>query len=316
MLTIILLDYHSAEDSVAYVKHLCEKIKPDAFPVSFVIVDNSCDVENFQKLSLAFSTIENLTWHDSLLEKKEYCGHDLYLWKNLQNEGYAKGNNLGAKIALEFIHADYYLFSNSDIVILDDYLNLDRLIEEFYQMDVGMVGPSIIGKDGRPQNPYKEQFLFSRWGYEYLLYPFARFLPACINSGDLADPFEKNPVFRVMGSFFVIPVKIFNDIGGFDEHTFLFAEELILAKRLQQKDYLVHYVPSVHLLHNHSATINKVFNYNQRLKQRFRSEMYYYRTYCHAKLYEVALITFIFRSFLLKKSVAFWLKNLMIGKKV
>lgn len=316
MLTVILLDYHSAEDTVAYVQHLCEKIKSDMLLVSFVIVDNSCDAENFHILSQAFSTVENLTWYGSLLEKKEYCGHELYLWKNLQNGGYAKGNNLGAKIADEFIHADYYLFSNSDIVVLDDYLNFDRLIAEFHQMHVGMVGPSIIGKDGKSQNPYKEQSLFLRWGYEYLFYPFARFLPACINSGDLVEPFETNPVFRVMGSFFVIPAKIFNDIGGFDEHTFLFAEELILAKRLQQKDYLVHYVPSVHLLHNHSATINKAFNYNQRLKQRFRSEMYYYRTYCHAKLYVVALITFIFRSFLLKKSVAFWLKNLMIGKKV
>ncbi|MCK9181391.1 MAG: hypothetical protein M0P13_00735 [Fibrobacteraceae bacterium] len=314
MIAIILLDFYSAEDSIAYIKHLCGKMKTVTERVAFVIVDNSCDDANFQKLSDAFFTKRSSVWQKSVLEEKNACGYPLFLWKNLHNSGYAIGNNFGAKIASEFLQADCYLFSNSDIVVLDGSLNLDRLIKEFEESSVGLVGPAIVGKDGKSQNPYKEQSLFVRWGYEYLFYPLAKFLPACLNSGDLAEPFEKNPVFRVMGSFFAIPSKIFNCIGGFDEHTFLFAEELILAKRLQQKGFVVHYIPDIHLLHNHSTTINKSLNYKQRLVQRFRSEMYYYREYCDVNLFKIILITLIFYFFLLKKNFAFLLKKIIKRK--
>lgn len=309
MLTFILLDYRSAEQTVTYIHHLCEKIIKVQEPISFVVVDNSVDSSNFDFLSKAFKTIEKKNWNGSIIEKKEVDGKPLYLWANVENAGYARGNNAGAKIALDYIKSDYLLFSNNDLVVLDPLLDLDRLILEQKKEGVAIVGPSIIGKNGEKQNPYKEKSFFLRWGLEYLLYPCGSILPQSYRSGDVLEPFTSNPVFRVMGSFFLISSSSFWLVDGMDPHTFLFAEELILAKRLQQVNLLVHYVDSVHLLHNHSTSINKYYNQTERLKQRFKSELYYYQKYVGVGNLKVFVVKKIFSSYLIRK------KGTMIIKK-
>lgn len=301
MLTFILLDYRSAKETVTYIHHLCEKISKVQESVSFVVVDNSVDPLNFDFLSKAFKTIEKKKWNDSTLEIKEVYGKPLYLWANVENVGYARGNNSGAKIALDFIKSDYLLFSNNDLIVLDPSLDLDRLIQEQKKEGVAIVGPSIIGKNGEKQNPYKEKSFFLRWGLEYLLYPCGSILPQSYRSGDVLEPFTSNPVFRVMGSFFLISSSSFWLVDGMDPHTFLFAEELILAKRLQQVNLLVHYVDSVHLLHNHSTSINKYYNQTERLKQRFKSELYYYQKYVGVGKFIVFVVKKIFSSYLIRK---------------
>lgn len=309
MLTFIILDYLSAEETISYIHHLCEKTKKVHEPISYVVIDNSVNPSNFECLSKAFTTIEKLEWSGSELEIKAIDDKKLYLWANVENNGYARGNNAGARIALDFIESDYLLFTNNDLVVLDDLLDLDRLIQEQKKKDVAIVGPSIIGKDGKKQNPYIEKSLFLRWGLEYLLYPFARIVPESCRSGDLLDNFTSNPVFRVMGSFFLISSSSFWLVGGFDPKTFLFAEELILAKRLQRAGLFVHYVDSVHLLHNHSTSINKYYSKTERLKQRFNSEMYYYQNYTGVGKIGILLIRSIFLCYLIRKSVIVKIRN-------
>lgn len=309
MLTFIILDYRSASNTVSYIHHLCEKIKLVEEPISFVVVDNSVQKSNFQILSKAFPTIEKTIWNGSTLEKKEVDNKVLYLWENIKNVGYAQGNNAGAKIALDFLKGDYLLFSNNDLLVLDQELNLDVLIQEHKNKRVGAVGPSIIGKNGEFQNPYFEKSFFLRWCLEYLVYPFGRFLPKKWGSGDLLQPFHTNPVFRVMGSFFIMPSKIFWKIGGMDPNTFLFAEELILAKRLEKAGFVAHYVDSVHLLHNHSASINLVYNKTQRLLQQFRSELYYYQNYCGVSRLSAFIAKIILYSYITRKKIVRFVFN-------
>ncbi|MCQ2091759.1 MAG: hypothetical protein MJY85_03695 [Fibrobacter sp.] len=310
MLTFIFVDYKSSEATLKCVSHFIEKCKKTPQEISFVVVDNSVDPENFSKLSAVYPTVSALEYDGSSLEEKSVEGYRLYLWKNTSNAGYGKGNNAGAKIAAEFLNSDYLLFSNNDLLILDDVLSIDTLIEETQKPNVAIVGPSIVGKDGRPQNPYFEKSFFLRWGLENLCYPFARCLPKKWTSGDLQTDFDQNPVFRVMGSFFLIPRKIFEEVGCFDSNTFLFAEELILSKKLHNKGYVTHFVPSVHLLHNHSEIINKNYDFSKRLMIRFESESYYYRNYAGVGAAQIFVVRLILKSYIFRKKFFKKLKSL------
>lgn len=310
MLTFIFLDYKSAESTACCISHYIQKCKNVKEKISFVIVDNSVDDENFAKLSAVGTPVSTCSYEGSVLEEKVVDGYRLILWKNLVNAGYAKGNNAGAKIAAEFLNSDYLLFTNNDLVVLDDELSLDVLIQEVLLPHVGVVGPSIVGKDSKPQNPYFEKKFFLRWGLEYLCYPLNRFLPEKWDSSDLQEDFVSNPVFRVMGSFFVVRREVFEKVEGFDTNTFLFAEEMILSKRMQMAGFEVHYVPTVHLLHNHSEIINKNYRKLNRLSLKFESECYYYKNYGGVGAIQMALVKLIFKSFILRKQFARKLKNI------
>ena len=311
MLTFVLLDYKSADATVNCVRHFIDKCRNCKEPFSFVVVDNSVDEENFGRLSGAFPSRSESTFESSRLEEKNVDGYRLLLWKNTENAGYARGNNAGARIAAEFLQSDYLLFSNNDLLALDETIDIDRLVREFAEDHVGMVGPSVVGKNGKAQNPYVEKSFFLRWGLEYLCYPLARFLPKCLQSGDEQESFTGNPVFRVMGSFFLIPRKVFESVEGFDPHTFLFAEEMILSSKLRQKGLLAHYVPEVHLLHNHSEIINKNYDFSKRLMLRFESEAYYYRNYKKVGVFQLFIVRQIVKFYIARKKIAKKLKSLV-----
>lgn len=311
MLTFILVDYKSAEATIKCVSHYVEKCQNAKQQISFVVVDNSVDEENFKNLSSAWEQVSKSEYEGSVLEEKKIAGRRLFLWKNTSNAGYAKGNNAGAKIAAEFLDSDYFVFSNNDLLVLDSELSLDLLVQEASLPQVAAIGPSIVGKKSESQNPYCEKSFFLRWGLEYLCYPFSSCLPKKWKSGDLIEKFEKNPVFRVMGSFLLIARKKFEEVDGFDPNTFLFAEEMILSKKLQARGYETHFVPSVHLLHNHSEIIGKKYDYSRKLMLRFESEAYYYRTYAGVGPLQIAVVRLILKSYIIRKKIAKMLKSLI-----
>jgi GT2 family glycosyltransferase len=51
------------------------------------------------------------------------------------------------------------------------------------------------------------------------------------------------------GAFFMVPKKLFNEVGGFDESFFMYGEDLDLALRIKEKGYMVWYDPSQSIVH-------------------------------------------------------------------
>ena len=67
---------------------------------------------------------------------------DVIIIQNPDNFGFAKANNIGIKES----SGKYICFVNSDVEVLDNCIyNMYTFMEE--NMDVGMAGPKIIGKD-------------------------------------------------------------------------------------------------------------------------------------------------------------------------
>ena len=94
--------------------------------------------------------------------------------------------------------------------------------------------------------------------------------------------------------------KKFKEIGYFDEKTFLYAEELIIAEKLINKNYLTYYDDNQVLIHEQGGTTKKSFNNLKKLSIMYNSEIYYYKNYLKYSDFRLNLSKALFNLYLLK----------------
>ena len=92
-----------------------------------------------------------------------------------------------------------------------------------------------------------------------------------------------------MGSFFMVPAKAYFECGMMDEHTFLYAEEMILSERMLSIGKKTYYDPEVCVIHAHGATTGKTFKSKVISDIQFNSNAYYYHKYRHVSKVEIAI---------------------------
>lgn len=292
MLAIIIVNYKSCLPTCKYIKDVLLKNVTNSSSV--VIVDNastSDSVDEFKK-----NVDVNIYDCDfNVLEKSE---SSIFLICNPENSGFAKGNNLGARFAIDILNCDYLLFSNNDIEFLDS-----NVVEALYEKlkntpKAGIIGPKVVGLQGEFQSPEPYVSFWDRNVWMYLSTPFyskekkrQRF------QLDYARDAKEGFHYKLMGSFFMVRSKDFKECGMMDEHTFLYAEEPILTEKMLKIGLQPYYYPQVAVLHNHGVTTKKYLKNRQLDNIKFESECYYYRTYKNTSLI-VILIGKIFHCFL------------------
>jgi len=196
------------------------------------------------------------------------------------NIGFARANNLGAAYAVKEFGADLLLFVNNDIVFTDADV-VDRLACRLAELpDAGMIGPKVVGLDGRLQSPepfksFATQHLLPYWGKLFMGKDALREKLMT----DYAQSACEGPHYRLMGSFMLMRAADFEACGGMDPHTFLYAEEAILSERLKKIGKEVWYDPSVQVLHEHGATIDSHYSRVRKRRMRLESDAYYHKTY-------------------------------------
>ena len=241
--------------------------------LAYIIVDNSAEEYGRKYLS-----DNGISFEESLFEKKKvyrfnHNDIDYVLIDNNANSGYAIGNNVGASYAREIFMSEYYIFSNSDLLFPED-LNLSLITDTLKKHpDVGIIGPNILYKGESRQNPRK----FMGIGSQMILGDFnSRWFHCRFNDKlNCLDPDPKEGrTDWAHGCFIIISADKFHEVGGFDEHTFLYAEEKIISRRMLAKGYITYYLPQLTVVHDHSG----VDNYKLR-KVLHRSMKYYYKEY-------------------------------------
>lgn len=279
-------EYKSYQISNQYIRGTLLKSNAERF--DFVIIDNSLDDDNYEKLSLFYTyEYQVLTFEGKEIREVELTFEGkstkvLYV-KNDKNTGYGSGANLAMKIAVQFLKPDYLIISNNDMVCLEDKIALDKVIRVFDENpSVGLVGVNNQNLDGSMQSPCRKVSLMDRWILPELFYPFSR----KFRKRRAADLIQNPPtgiVYRVRGSFMILKPEAFIKSGGFDEKIFLYGEEPILAERLARHGYFVYHLNDIHMLHNHVMDNRTLTNDEiKKIKQRFDSEMYYYENYRNA----------------------------------
>lgn len=267
-IAIILVNYNSELRTIKCVE---EELSRCELSHRIIVVNNAATTHSDELLS---SKLNGVVVSD--IYQPIDVARVVFIVSNPENSGFARGNNLGVDFVTSHFEVDYLLFSNNDIVMRSD-CTIERLLCKLSNLpNVGVIAPKVVGLDGECQSPnpyvpFWQEMVFRYWG---------RFLPSMTNR----EVFDQNLAqegyyYRVMGAFFLAKTKEYISCGKMDSNTFLYGEEVILAERMLAIGRQFYYYPSVEVLHEHGATIDK--NRDSKVVQwaMFESLAYYYKTY-------------------------------------
>jgi N-acetylglucosaminyl-diphospho-decaprenol L-rhamnosyltransferase len=220
-LSIIIVNWNTRQMLADCLKSVETTVKDIAFEV--IVVDNGSTDGSQTMLRQQFPNIR--------------------LIQNNENVGFAKANNQGMSMSL----GRYGLLLNSDALLLDNSVRAMLDLAEA-EPQAGVVGAHLLNADGSFQashtpfpNLWQEFLILS--GVGRMLY--GRWHPSCGPEED------KGPqkVDYVEGACLLVRRKAFEDIGGLDEGYFMYAEEVDLCYRMQEKGWQVWYQPIAKVMH-------------------------------------------------------------------
>lgn len=285
MYSLILVDFNTLETTLNYIVHCRDSLGAGASHV--VIVENGNNDGTLELLNRMLGPYRIYT-HPSLPQPM-YCyqfdTQQIVYCHSGGNIGYARGNNLGIKISDLIFHDEFYIISNNDLVFPAplDLTIPERLFAE--HPEIGIIGPSVVTPQGERQSPNHWQTAFERLILFYWK-PVLRLLR--INISALSQPVTGRCDW-VSGCFMIIRKDSLHSAGLFDENTFLYAEELILGRRLEAIGCSVWFCRELEVIHQHAQTTKKVLSSIRGKEINFDSIWYYYNNYTDASTFVLTL---------------------------
>jgi len=184
--------------------------------------------------------VDNGSVDDSVtLINREYPG--AILIEHEKNKGFAGGVNAGIRYAIEH-KGEYVALLNNDAVADRDWLkHLVKFLD--HNPEAGIATSKILEAGGRELDSTGD--IYTSWG---LPYPRGRGEP------DNRQYDHQTWVFAASGGASLYRVKLFEQIGLFDEDFFAYFEDVDISFRAQLAGWKVGYEPKAKVLHQISAT--------------------------------------------------------------
>lgn len=167
-----------------------------------------------------------------------------FIW-NKTNIGFAKANNQGLQIAKE----ENILFLNPDTIVPEDCF--EKCIA-FINENNCALGIKMLDGSGNFLKESKRAFPSPLTSF-YKLAGFSRLFPysktfAKYHLGNL-NVNENHEVDVLAGAFMMIPKKILDITGGFDEDFFMYGEDIDLSFRIQKAGFANWYFAGTSIVH-------------------------------------------------------------------
>lgn len=258
---LVIVNYNDSDNTVKLVKSVLKykSIK------RIVVVDNNSYTSEVNKLKKIADKKVTITLNDG-------------------NYGYAYALNIGAKCINETIDNAIICLSNTDISIGNENVLLS--MAKLMTNEVKCVMPKV-----------KENGVFKYgWQLTSPLQDLIANIPLInrafrrdiINYPD--DYFKDNNCVDVIyGCFFMVEGQTLKEIDYFDDKTFLYYEEYILAQKLKAKGKMSVVDTSVYVEHKHNAVIGSNVNLRDKYKIYKKSQLYYEKVYNKANIIEMIL---------------------------
>lgn len=217
--------------------------------------------------------VDNCSPNDSvkILEKQSKENGFVFLYSP-ENKGYGAGNNIGMRYALQHGY-EYAFILNNDIIINDPKLMI-KLLAVFDADDkVAVVNPDIYSPEGH---------LFNRDAVKPSFFDYTLGLQNYKKKGRKLNEINGlgyGYVYRPQGCCMMVDLSKMKEVDFFDENTFLYCEESILAERLLKKGYLCACNMNTSIVHNHSKTVKNTFDINRIIGINNKNFAYYLREY-------------------------------------
>ena len=216
---VILVNYNNSEDTIETIA----SIKKSTVPVDIVVVDNASIKSDF-------------------IELERHVANDMLLLRSESNVGFAGGNNLAIREALENNSYDYFLLLNNDTVIAEDMI--EKLLEYSGSETIVVpkmlyyASPDIIWYGGGKINRLTGRAEHVDMGVK-----------------------EKNSKLKIpcqtlfaTGCCMLIPKNVFKRIGLLDETYFMYCEDTEFCLRANKFGIKILYQPYAKLWHKVSRS--------------------------------------------------------------
>ena len=233
---VVVLNYNDWEET----KRFCQAVK-DFQSVDMIII------------------VDNKSTDNSVIELKPIATGKVVLVEARENNGYAAGNNVGLKYILDNHLEGNIIISNPDIYFSDE--DLVRVLKPLEDHCVG-ISTGLITTDGKITSNFA-WMLPSYWkllsNQFLILYKIMR-----ITGHSIYCDYPKGEEFVycncVSGCFFCMTTETLQEIGLFDERTFLYGEENILGFKIKENGQKVCVVTGIRVEHqqHHSVVKNRI----------------------------------------------------------
>jgi GT2 family glycosyltransferase len=220
---IVILNWNNASDTLECLNSLLNMDYPDHYPI---VVDNG-------------ST-------DNSAAEIRMCYPDIHLQTLAENLGYAEGNNIGIRHAIN-CGADYILILNNDTIVSPNMLiELVQVAES--NPRVGMVGPTVYFAD--EANTIYAAGSFIDWANGRIWHR-GMYQPASL----VANFRSPEKVGFIAGCGVLVNRKLIETIGPLNPLYYLNYEDVEWCVRASNNGYEVWYVPQAEIWHKDSATM-------------------------------------------------------------
>lgn len=223
-------------------------------------------------LSTQLSVSLYLIDHSPKDELRDVICHECVTYvHNPTNPGFGAGHNLAVKKIGRA--SKYHVIINPDIYYDTDVL--ENIVDYMDRNEnIGALMPKIEYPDGTIQ--YLAKLLPTP-----LNYIVRRFIPIKYVRDKMNERFElrKTHYDRIIevpflsGCFLVFRNHVYNEVKGFDENMFMYAEDIDICRRIINLGYKTIFYPNVSVFHDHKR---KSFNDLHIFKIYLRSHIYYF----------------------------------------
>jgi O-antigen biosynthesis protein len=224
-LSIIIVNHnvkYFLEQCLCSVVKACSNIQAEVF-----VVDNNSTDGSRGFFSSRFPTV-NFIWHGS-------------------NDGFASANNLAVANAA----GEYILFLNPDTIVPEDCF--ERCIDFFNRHpQAGALGIRMVDGSGRFLSESKRAFPSPLTSF-YKLSGLTRLFPRSRSFGRYylghLSQHQDHEVDVLAGAFMMIPKKVLDETGSFDDTFFMYGEDVDLSYRIQKAGYRNYYFAGSSIIH-------------------------------------------------------------------
>lgn len=221
---IIVLNYNNAEDTLECLKSL-EQLTYENYHV--LVVDN-------------FST-------DDSVKKLQTSAFSFELIESQKNGGYAFGNNLGIKQALNN-KFDYVCILNNDVIVEQDFL--EKMVAYANEHpEIGVIGPRVC--------LYEDTNILESAGSNVNM-NFGKVTRLYHGKKEESVLGKVIPCDYIGGACMLVRSNVIKEVGFIPEDYFLFYEENEWCLKIKQAGFEVTCFADAKVVHKGSATINKV----------------------------------------------------------
>lgn len=258
-IAVVILNYNNYKLTMSAI----DNVKSLNNNISIIVVDNCSPNESFFELSSKYSNVENI-----------------YVLKTEKNCGYAAGNNYGVRFIYEELKDVNYCFIMNPDIIVPNYNVFSTLIKYLNEIkDCGCITTSTI-LNGCFKEPNESSWSFLNKRELMLDNSIFKRKKYKVRKHIIKDDITKVDI--VQGCFFGFKIKDFISAGYFDENTFLYSEEAILAKRFKNIGKSNYLCPFLYINHNHLEKNKSLIKYKNKafdIKCFYNSRKYYIKKY-------------------------------------